>query len=148
MLIYLKRVILFLILINGLSCSSTSQYVAFKEKDDTIQEGNATICVVRPNVIWAAAIKSKIYQDDKLVGRLGHGSYLCWETEAKPLSIVATTENKDVLNLDLVPQQKYFIRLDYNLGFVVGRARLVQIDEQEFDKYLPRLHLPKIQAPK
>ncbi|WP_026315417.1 DUF2846 domain-containing protein [Riemerella columbina] len=142
---YLKNISLFSVLGFCLSCSSTSQYVKFTPPSDSISENSSMICVIRPKSAFGAALKSKIYQDDKLIGNLGYASYLCWETQPQSTKVIATTENKDILELNLFPASKNFIRLDYTMGFAVGRAKLVPIKKSEFDQYLPQVKQPTIE---
>ncbi len=73
------------------------QYVKYSG-NELNQETNAKINVIR-STNFGSAIKMKIYQDDKLIGKLGPKSYLSWEVDPSKgaITIISKSENKDML---------------------------------------------------
>lgn len=136
--------LLFIILVLT-SCASTTQYVKYSPVN-SVTNGKAKICIVRKRTAFGASIKSKIYQDKKLVGKLGYASFLSWESEPKESFIIATTENKDSIKIDLKKDKIYYLRLNYKTGFLIARADLKIIDKDEFMKILRKAKKPKIKS--
>ena len=141
----MKKYIYLLVLALGMiSCSSTQQFAGFVETATPPTEGMAKIHVVRKKSGFASAVKSKIYQEDKLIGKLGNGSYLSWEVQPEATYLVATTENRDTVRLDLEPNKEYFVSLNYKMGFIMARADLNIIDKAEFEEMMGKTKKPKL----
>jgi hypothetical protein len=125
------------------SCASTLQYSKVAEAN-TVDPDKATIYVIRPTV-FGSAIKFGIYQDDKLIGRLGPKSYLAWSVDAdgNDISIVSKSENKDMLNINPQPGKTYYIRQKVRMGFAVARTAIEFMDESEAKEILEKIKPPK-----
>lgn len=121
------------------SCASTTQFVKYSDVLKEPQKGYSKIIVIRKNTAFGSAISSKIYQDNKLIGKLGYANVLSWQSKPIKTVIVATTENKDSLNLNLKENKTYYLRLDYSIGFLIGRAKLKLINKEEFLKLYSRI---------
>lgn len=143
----MKKLTFLLILLLVLSsCSSTQQFAQFVEADSPPVEGMAKINVVRKKSSYASAIKSKIYQNDKLIGKLGNGSYLSWETKPEAAFLVATTENRDSVQIDLKPNEQYYFSVNYKTGFLMARTKLNPIDKAEFDEIMAKTKKPEVKS--
>lgn len=126
------------------SCASTNQYV--KQAHSKQQEENtATIYVVRTNN-FGSAIKFKIYQDDKLIGKLGPKSFLAWNVDCSKgaFSIFSKSENKDMVRINPQPGKTYYIKQKVKAGLVIARSGLEFITETEANQYLAQLKAPKM----
>ena len=103
----------------------------------------ATIYVLRPSS-FGTAIKFRIYQDDKLIGKLGPKSYLAWtvKPEGKELTIMSKSENKKMLSINPKAGNTYFIKQKVNMGIVILRTEIEFIDEDEGKEILRELKSP------
>ncbi len=126
------------------SCASTNQYV--KQAHSKQQsENTATVYVVRTNN-FGSAIKFKIYQDDKLVGKLGPKSYLAWNVDCSKgeFTVVSKSENKDMVRINPQPGKTYYIKQKVKAGVIIARSGLEFISEEEATEYLTQLKEPKM----
>ena len=126
------------------SCASTNQYV--KQAHSKQQsENTATVYVVRTNN-FVSAIKFKIYQDDKLVGKLGPKSYLAWNVDCSKgeFTVVSKSENKDMVRINPQPGKTYYIKQKVKAGVIIARSGLEFISEEEATEYLTQLKEPKM----
>lgn len=127
------------------SCASTMQYTklanvdSFENNDDV-----ARIIVFRPSV-KASAVKFGIYQDDRLIGKLGPKSYLSWLVEAndEEIIILSKSEKKDILTIKPQKGKTYYIKQTMKMGILTARAGIDFVDEDEAKKYLKKLNSPK-----
>lgn len=131
----MKKSILLLIILFLTSCASTKQTLAFKSPEEKTTEGKSTVCVIRPRTFFGSGVSTLIYQDNKIVGKLGHANYLCWESEPGSHVLQTKAENKKELHTNFQPNQKYFYQLKYSMGVVKARASLEEISQEEFSKF-------------
>src|SRR5690554_6704947 len=106
------------------SCASTQQYVQLPKTDNAINN-EAIIYILRPATV-GAAIKFKIYQNDRSIGELGPQSYLAWSvnTNSDQLKITSVSENSDHLTFQPMAGEVYYIHQKVKMGDVIeiGRA--------------------------
>ena len=143
----MKKITLCLIISLILSsCASTLQYVKIAS-ENSIQEETAKIYVLRPSS-FGSAIQFRIYQDDKLIGKLGPKSYLVWtiKPEGKEIRIISKSENKVILTINPQPGKTYYIKQNVKLGFAIARTGLEFIDEKESTEILLKLKSPKLKS--
>jgi len=126
------------------SCATTTQYVKYSGNEPN-NETNAKIYVIR-STNFGSAIKMKIYQDDKLIGKLGPKSYLSWEVDPKKgdITIISKSENKDMLTISPKGGKTYYIKQKIKMGFAVARTGLEFLDENEAKEMLSKLKKPQI----
>lgn len=140
----MKNNFLFIVLCFFISaCASTVQYssVVNTATGNPIQK---SIYILRPS--WfRSAIRFGIYEDDKLMGKLGPKSQLAWSasTSKKPLIIKSKSENKDFVSIDPIPGKSYFIQQSAQMGFLVARSKIKLISEDEGKAMLKKLRSPK-----
>jgi len=135
--------LLTLILIGSLlaSCASTTQYVKFPDKQ--LDENFSRIYVLRPSS-FGSAVKMSIYENDKLVGKLGPKSYLKWDITEEEIRLYSKSENKDILTIKPVLGKTYYIKQQVKMGIVIARTGLVEITEEEAKEKLKKLKKPKV----
>lgn len=123
------------------SCASTFQYNKIANPNNSEV---ATIYVLRPSS-FGSAIKFGIYQDEKLIGKLGHKSYLSWNVvpNGKEITIISKSENKDILTINPQAGKTYFIKQKVKMGIAIARTGLEFIDESEGKDILQKLKTPK-----
>lgn len=125
------------------SCASTFQYNKIAQPNSNDKE-MATIYVLRPSS-FGSAIKFEIYQDEKLIGKLGPKSYLAWtlKLDGKELTIMSKSENKDMLTINPQAGKTYYIKQKVKMGIAIARTGLEFIEENEGKEILRKLKAPK-----
>lgn len=125
------------------SCASTFQYNKIAQPNSNDKE-MATIYVLRPSS-FGSAIKFGIYQDEKLIGKLGPKSYLAWtvKPDGKELTIISKSENKDMLTINPQAGKTYYIKQKVKMGIAIARTGLEFIEENEGKEILRKLKAPK-----
>jgi hypothetical protein len=125
------------------SCASTFQYNKIAQPNSNDKE-MATIYVLRPSS-FGSAIKFGIYQDEKLIGKLGPKSYLAWtvKPDGKELTIMSKSENKDMLTINPQAGKTYYIKQKVKMGIAIARTGLEFIEENEGKEILRKLKAPK-----
>lgn len=138
----IKSLIVVLSLILS-SCASTFQYNKIAQPNSNDKE-MATIYVLRPSS-FGSAIKFGIYQDEKLIGKLGPKSYLAWtvKPDGKELTIMSKSENKDMLTINPQAGKTYYIKQKVKMGIAIARTGLEFIEENEGKEILRKLKAPK-----
>jgi hypothetical protein len=138
----IKSLTVVLILILS-SCASTFQYNKIAQPNSNDKE-MATIYVLRPSS-FGSAIKFGIYQDEKLIGKLGPKSYLAWSVkpDGKELTIMSKSENKDILTINPQPGKTYYIKQKVKMGIAIARTGLEFIDENEGKEILRKVKAPQ-----
>jgi hypothetical protein len=136
------RFAIIILLLSG--CASTTQYVKFSSKDFN-KETNAKIYVMRPTE-FGFSIKMRIFQDEKLIGKLGPKSYLSWEVnpEDGDIIIISKSENKDMLTISPKKGKTYYIKQKVKMGWAFARTGLEFLEEKEAIKILDDLKKPKM----
>ena len=126
------------------SCASTTQYVKYSGKELN-QKNNAKIYVIR-STNFGSGIKMKIYQDDKLIGKLGPKSYLSWEVDPSKgdITIISKSENKDMLTISPKAGKTYYIKQKIKMGFAIARTKLEFLEETEAKEMLNKLKKPQM----
>lgn len=126
------------------SCASTTQYVKYLGKELN-QEKNAKIYVIR-STNFGSSIKMKIYQDEKLIGKLGPKSYLAWEVDpsAGDITIISKSENKDMLTISPKAGKTYYIKQKIKMGWAIARTGLDFLDDNEAKEMLSKLKKPQM----
>ena len=126
------------------NCASTMQYVKYSG-NELNNETNAKIYVIR-STNFGSAIKMKIYQDDKLIGKLGPKSYLSWEVDPTKgdITIISKSENKDMLTISPKAGKTYYIKQKIKMGWAVARTGLEFLEENEAKEILSNLKKPQM----
>jgi len=126
------------------SCVITQQYVSFPP-EPVVEDGQATIYVLRPTII-ASAVKVGVYQDDHPIGKLGPKGYLCWKVPGTgdAIEIMSKTENRRRITLTPLAGEVYYLEQSFGIGFAIARSKLSIINEEEGKEILSRLKAPKL----
>lgn len=125
---------LFLIIpfLFGYSIKTNSTIVKTNFSNDTIiipQKG--TVYMYRIGKAVGAVIKSQVKINGKEAGALGNKSFFEWELEpGKYIFTSYTKESNPVIEIDVKPNQKYYIRQDKRIGLTNdGRVTLKLVNE-------------------
>lgn len=137
----ISLVVVLSLILSG--CANTFQYNKIAQPNSDDKE-MATIYVLRPSS-FGSAIKFGIYQNEKLIGKLGPKSYLAWtvKPDGKKLLIMSKSENKDILTINPQPGKTYYIKQKVKMGIAIARTRLEFIDEHEANDIFRKLKGPK-----
>lgn len=137
-----KSLIVILSLILS-SCASTLQYTKIAQPSSNDKE-MATIYVLRPSS-FGSAITFGIFQNEKLIGKLGPKSYLAWtvKPDSKEIQVISKSENKDFLIINPQAGKTYYIIQKVKMGVISARTGLELIDEKEGKNILTKLKAPK-----
>jgi hypothetical protein len=107
--------------------------------------GKGMIVFYRPGSLMGAALGCTVREGEgaaeQQIARLGSGKY--WVHMAEPGKHAYRTEGeaKDVLNLEIEPDETYFVKCKIGMGIMAGRANLSPSDQAEFGKKAKGLKL-------
>jgi hypothetical protein len=144
-----KNPVLFLILIAivviNTKCAKTLQVNTLPQKGS---EG-ARIYIFRPS-IGAYSVPINIYEDDKIIGRLGTRAYLVWETTSDVMLLkaeggISADRLQDILKIIPQPGNSYYFKLKPKvISPRLFDYTIVKIQQQEASKYLAQFKAPNI----
>ncbi|WP_373489233.1 hypothetical protein [Blastomonas sp.] len=80
------------------------------------------------------ALGCQVNQNDQRVSALGAGKYFTHVAAPGPQTFVVSSEAKDVLNLEVEPDETQYVRCKIKMGIMVGRPNLEPSTKAEFDK--------------
>lgn len=110
--------------------------------------GKAQVVFFRPGSLVGAALGCTIYDSGKQIARLGSGKY--WVHVAEPGKLLFNTkaENVDQLNMEVEPDETYFVKCNIGAGVMSGRPNISPSGVEEFTKKAKGLKLwePKGEA--
>ncbi|MDO7840977.1 hypothetical protein [Sphingomonas immobilis] len=98
------------------------------------EAGKGLIVFWRPGTLVGAALGCTVHEGDKVLARLGSGKY--YTVTAEPGKHVYNTEGevKDVLNMEIEPDETYFVKCKIGMGIMAGRPNVAPSDAAEFGK--------------
>lgn len=107
------------------------------------QPGKGQIIFYRPGSMMGMALGCTVHEGDAEIARLGSGKY--WVHNAEPGKHTYNTEaeNKDTLNLEIEPDETYYVKCKIGMGIVAGRPNISPSDRAEFAKKAKGLNLWK-----
>lgn len=119
---------------------------AFTTKSGTIgtpPSGKGQVVFYRPGSLMGAALGCTVHEGSTQVARLGSGKY--WVAAVEPGKHTYNTEGeaRDVLNLEIEPDETYFVKCNIGMGIASGRANLSPATAEEFAKKAKGLALWK-----
>lgn len=110
---------------------------ALATKSGTIakpESGKGLIVFYRPGSLMGAALGCTVHEGEKEVARLGSGKYYPVAAEPGKHAYFTEGEAKDVLNLEIEPDETYFVKCKIGAGIMAGRANLSPSEQGEFAK--------------
>ncbi|MDB5703977.1 MAG: hypothetical protein JWN66_1093 [Sphingomonas bacterium] len=108
-----------------------------------VEAGKGQIIFYRPGSMMGMALGCTVHEGDAEVARLGSGKY--WVQSVAPGKHAYFTEGeaKDTLNLEIEPDETYFVKCKIGMGVMSGRANLSPSDRAEFAKKAKGMNLWK-----
>lgn len=138
----MKNLFVLTIVILFSSCASTTQLAKFTSNKNLLSN-QARIYILRPSII-GGSVKMKVFSNDKLIGKTGPKSYLCWDVNEGENIIRSNSENKDYFTVNAKGGKTYYIKQTPRVGWVIARVSLEQIEESEGILILEKLKKPKL----
>ncbi len=117
----------FVILIMFSGCASTTIYdtypIAANDSDNM-----ATLDIVRPNHPWGSLIRTPVYINNQLIGRLGPGGHIQMKIPAERTSVSVTTSD---IVIDAKKGAAYYFRvtIPLQLWFMTPSFNIEQINK-------------------
>lgn len=123
-----------------------SDFEPIKTKSGTIQAppaGKAQVIFWRPGTIIGVALGCTVREgtDDNEIARLGAGKYWVHVAEPGKHTYYTTGEATDRLNMELEPDETYYVRCAIGMGVMSGRAQVSPSDRAEFMKRAKKMKL-------
>jgi hypothetical protein len=117
-------------------------------KSGTIGEapaGKAQVVFWRPGTLMGAALGCTVHEGEGMEGtevaRLGSGKYWVHVAEPGKHTYWTTGEATDRLNMELEPDETYFVRCSIGMGVVSGRAQIAPSDRAAFAERAKKMKL-------
>lgn len=107
----------------------------------TAPAGKGQIVFFRPGSMMGMALGCTVHEGAEQVARLGSGKYFVAVVEPGKHVYNTEGEAKDVLNLEIEPDETYFVKCKIGMGIAAGRANLSPSDRAEFAKKAKGLNL-------
>lgn len=87
------------------------------------------------------ALGCQVVENGERVSALGAGKYFPHVTTPGPHTYTVSSEAKDVLNLEVEPDETQYVRCKIQMGFMVGRPNISPSTKEEFDRLSHKLKL-------
>lgn len=123
-------------------CVSSSQFVKYAHEED-LGSGSARIYVLRPS-IFGSAFRMKVFANDKLIGKTGPKSYLCWDVPEGEYTLKSSAENVDVFTVNAKAGKTYFMKQKYQQGIFSVRSSLEHLEERDGPALISKLKQPEV----
>jgi hypothetical protein len=106
----------------------------------TPPKGKGMVVLYRPSGM-GMAIVCHPREDGKMVAKAGNGKYSYFVVEPRKHKYTVETEAKNEINIEVDPDDTYYIRCKITMGIMAGRPRLSLSTKAEFDQAFPHLKL-------
>lgn len=119
----------FLVILSG--CSATGPVY---QKVDSVPDGQALVYIYRPGKFIGGGVVYDVHAgsvtDDTEIVELRSGGYYPYFAPPGELQLWAKTESMTSLTLDLNAGDRRYVKGTVGVGFLVGRPKLTEVDEQ------------------
>ena len=106
----------------------------------TPPKGKGMVVLYRPGGM-GMAIVCHPRENGKMVAKAGNGKYSYFFVEPGKHKFTVETEAKNEINVEVDPDDTYYIRCKITMGIMAGRPRLSLATKAEFDEALPHLKM-------
>lgn len=96
--------------------------------------GKGQIVFFRPGSMMGMALGCTVREGLTQIARLGSGKYYVVQVEPGRHEYSSRGEGKDVLALEIEPDETYFVKCNIGMGVMSGRANLSPSDRAAFAK--------------
>lgn len=123
-----------------------SDFQPIPTKSGTIQAppaGKAQVIFWRPGTFIGAALGCTVREgtDDNQIARLGAGKYWVHVAEPGKHTYYTTGEATDRLNMELEPDETYYVKCAIGMGVMSGRAQVSPSDRATFVQRAKKMKL-------
>ena len=94
--------------------------------------GKGLVVFYRPGSMMGMALGCTVHEGSAEIARLGSGKYYTVTEEPGKHTYNTEGEAKDVLNLEVEPDETYFVKCKIGMGIMAGRANLSPSDKAAF----------------
>lgn len=103
--------------------------------------GKGQVVFFRPGSMIGMALGCTVREGEAEIARLGSGKYYVVTTEPGRHEYYSKGEGMDKLALEIEPDETYFIKCNFGMGVMSGRANLSLSDRDAFGKKAKRLKM-------
>ena len=96
--------------------------------------GKAQVVFFRPGTMFGMALGCTVHEGDHEVARLGAGKYYVVTEDPGMHKFSTKGQAADTLNLEVEPDETYFVKCKIGSGVVSGAAQLEPSDRESFTK--------------
>ena len=126
-------------------CAGAKQYLPLPDLTVPVENPDyGRIYVLRPTP-FGSAVSMKVREGIKNIGVTGPNSFLAWEREPGPASIVSKAENDEVLNFEVEKGKAYYVQQHVRMGLMEARNELELLSEDEGKALLSKCKAPKVE---
>ncbi|TNF92924.1 MAG: DUF2846 domain-containing protein [Gammaproteobacteria bacterium] len=119
----------FMAILSG--CSATGPIY---QEVDSVPDGKALVYIYRPGKFMGGGVVFDVHagnvEDDMAIVELRSGGYYPYFAQPGELQLWAKTESMTSLTLDINAGDRRYIKGTVGVGFLVGRPKLTEVDEQ------------------
>lgn len=105
--------------------------------------GKGQIVFFRPGKYMGMAISFKVREGETEIGTLANSGYFVATVEPGVHTYVVHSEAKDVLNIEVEPDETYYVQGTMAMGALLYRPNLSPATPEEFQEVAPKLKLAK-----
>ncbi len=127
-------------LIPGATAHAAEYYTKHDKSDQRrgeLEEGYALVYVFRPATV-GAAIKTWAFADDELMMVSKPKAYSFARVAAGKRLFWTKSENTSALEMEVEAGETYYFKIAIRMGFNKARAKILQVDEAEAQKYFQK----------
>lgn len=131
----MSRLVLVPALLAVTACASVPtapQSMVQSARTYTPTKGKARIYIWRPNSMFGSAIRFTIQVNGQTIGQVTKGTFLMTEVDPGRAAIaVPTNESFEVVHVDVVADQVYFVKVWPRMGALSARAGIERSSDSE-----------------
>lgn len=104
--------------------------------------GKGQVVFFRPSAFKAMALSYAIREGDRIIGKLGNGSYFVLTAEPGPHEYRVLSDTRDVLHMEVEAGETYYVQQNLDIGFAFGKSNLTPSDATDFTRQKLKARAP------
>ncbi|MBC7986350.1 MAG: hypothetical protein H7X93_06720 [Sphingomonadaceae bacterium] len=105
--------------------------------------GMGQVVFYRPELFVGGGVRCRITEGETMISRLGNGNFFVHVVTPETHEFSTRTEARDVLTLEVEPDETQFVRCRINMGLFMGRPNISPSTAEEFAERSPGLDLQR-----